>query len=150
MPARNTTSATTGTGTNATNGTATTQNRGGMGGQIDAQLLQWLIANRGSATYIVGVQSANEASPIILETGLPVMAYGGFEGSDPTITADSLAQLVANGTLRYIIIGNRGGGSGDGSTFSVSSWVQAHGTLVAAATWGGTSSVQLYDLAASK
>ena len=67
------------------------------------------------------MQSANEASPIILETGLPVMAYGGFEGSDPTLIADSLAQLVANGTLRYIIIGNRGGVSGDGSTFSVSS-----------------------------
>ncbi len=152
MPTQlNTTSTATNSAATTTSGAATTtQNRGGRGGQIDAQLLGWLIANRGSATYIVAVQSASEASPIILKTGLPVIAYGGFEGSDPTLTADSLAQLVANGTLRYIIIGNRGGGGGDVSTFSVSSWVQAHGTLVQASTWGGASTVQLYDLAASK
>jgi 4-amino-4-deoxy-L-arabinose transferase-like glycosyltransferase len=122
-----------------------------MGG-VDSQLLQWLVANRGNAEYIVAVSSANEASPIILQTGLPVMATGGFSGSDPILTADSLAKLVTEGKVRYFLIGGGPGGFGrDGSGFSVASWVEQHGTLVPASTWGGTSSgAQLYDLGAGK
>lgn len=137
-------------------GTPPTAGRGGnpgdrMGG-VDSRLLQWLVANRGNAEYIVAVSSANEASSIILQTGLPVMATGGFSGSDPILTADSLAQLVAEGKVRYFLLGGGPGGFGrDGAGFSVASWVEQHGTLVPASIWGGTSSgAQLYDLGAGK
>ncbi|MGN6564493.1 MAG: glycosyltransferase family 39 protein [Thermomicrobiales bacterium] len=132
------------------------QNRGGGDGmgQIDNQLLQWLIANQGNAKYVVAVSSSQQADGIIIQTGLPVMATGGFSGSDPILTADSLAQLVANGTVRYFLVGGGGPGGGfgrDGAGFSVTSWVEQHGTLVPASTWGGTSSgAQLYDLGATK
>jgi hypothetical protein len=132
------------------------QNRGGGDGmgQLDTQLLQWLIANQGGAKYLVAVSSSQQADAIIIQTGLPVMATGGFSGSDPILTADSLAQLVANGAVRYFLVGGGGPGGGfgrDGAGFSVTSWVQQHGTLVSASTWGGTSSgVQLYDLGATK
>ena len=123
-------------------------------GQIDNQLLQWLIANQGNAKYLVAVSSSQQADAIIIQTGLPVMATGGFSGSDPILTADSLAQLVANGTVRYFLVGGGGPGGGfgrDGAGFSVTSWVEQHGTLVPASTWGGTSSgAQLYDLGATK
>jgi hypothetical protein len=125
------------------------RNAGGGMGQVDAQLMQWLIANQGDAKYLVAVSSAGQAESIILQTGLPVMATGGFSGSDPILTADSLAQLVASGTVRYFIVGGGmgGGGFGGDSTFSVASWVQQHGTLVPASTWGSTSSnVQLYEV----
>jgi 4-amino-4-deoxy-L-arabinose transferase-like glycosyltransferase len=132
------------------------QNRGGGDGmgQLDTQLLQWLIANQGSAKYLVAVSSSQQADAIIIQTGLLVMATGGFSGSDPILTADLLAQLVANGAVRYFLVGGGGPGGGfgrDGAGFSVTSWVQQHGTLVSASTWGGTSSgVQLYDLGATK
>src|SRR5207249_11842296 len=101
-------------------------NPGGMG-QVDTQLVQWLIANRGDATYLVAVSSAGQAESIILQTGLPVMATGGFSGSDPILTADSLAQLVASGAVRYFLLGGGMGGGMDGGNSStglrVATWV---------------------------
>jgi 4-amino-4-deoxy-L-arabinose transferase-like glycosyltransferase len=117
------------------------QNGGGMG-QIDAQMLAWLEAQQGDTVYLVAVSSANQASSIIVETGKSVMALGGFSGSDPILTTDDLAQLVANGTIRYVLLGGQGGGQSDLTT-----WITQHGTLVSASEWGGTSSnTQLYDL----
>ncbi len=139
-----------------TNGAAPTGNReapsgtaqgGGMGGQIDAQMLAWLQAQQGDTTYLVAVSSANQASSIIIETGEAVMALGGFSGSDPILTTDELAELVANGTIRYVIVG---GGQGGGQA-ALTTWITEHGTLVPATTWGGTGSTsQLYDLGAGQ
>ena len=113
-------------------------------GQIDAQLLAWLEAQQGDTPYLLAVASANQASAIIIETGKAVMAMGGFSGSDPILTADRLAALVANGTVRYVLAGGQGGPGGGQS--SLTNWITQHGTLVPAATWGGTGTSQLYDL----
>ena len=75
---------------------------GGGGGAADATLDAYLLANRGSATWIVAVDSANTAAPIELATGAPVMAMGGFTGSDPAPTLDQLKAYVASGELRFI------------------------------------------------
>lgn len=77
----------------------------------------------------MAVSSANQASGIIRQTGAAVMALGGFSGSDPILTADDLAQLVANGTIRYVLVGGQGGGQS-----SPTSRITGHGTS------------QLYDL----
>ncbi|MFN8514499.1 MAG: hypothetical protein U0841_18300 [Chloroflexia bacterium] len=114
-----------------------------MGGQIDAQMLAWLEAQQGDTTYLVAVSSANQASSIILETGDSVMALGGFSGSDPILTTAELAQLVANGTIRYVIVGGQGGQS------DLTTWITQHGTAVSATEWGGTGTSQLYDLLGS-
>lgn len=84
---------------------------GGPGrGQVNAQLVQWLIAHRGDAQYLVAVASAMEAAPIIIQTGLPVMATGGFSGGDPILNADKLAQLARSGAVRYFMVGGGFGG----------------------------------------
>jgi len=79
----------------------------------DPLLVAYLVANRGSARWIVAVTSADDDGPLELETGLPIMAMGGFKGSDP---APSLAQLqayIASGQLRYVVVGGgQGGGPG--------------------------------------
>jgi 4-amino-4-deoxy-L-arabinose transferase-like glycosyltransferase len=131
-----------------TGGQATT-NGGGASGQVSGQMVRWLIANQGDADYILAVSNSQQASSIIIETGLPVMATGGFSGSDPILTEASLAQLVADGTVRYFLVG--GGGPGGGasnrggtSSFSVTSWVQQNCTAVSATAWGGTGTSQLY------
>jgi 4-amino-4-deoxy-L-arabinose transferase-like glycosyltransferase len=112
-------------------------NRGGMGGSLDSATIEYLVANRGTATWIVAVQSANSAAPIELTTGLPVMAMGGFTGSDSAPTLAQLQAYVAAGQLRFVLAG---GGQGGGSS-EVSSWVTSACTAVSSASSG------LYDCA---
>jgi 4-amino-4-deoxy-L-arabinose transferase-like glycosyltransferase len=115
----------------------------------DPLLDQYLLANHGSATWIVAVSGAQQAATIELATGAPVMAMGGFSGNDGAPTLSQLQADVAAGTLRFVLINGgralfssfmgRAGGSG-----SISAWVAAHGKVVSSA---GTASGILYDLA---
>ncbi|MGZ6281175.1 MAG: ArnT family glycosyltransferase [Ktedonobacteraceae bacterium] len=83
--------------------------RGDNGG-TDQALINYLIANQGNATYLVATPSSMTADSIILATNKPVMAMGGFGGSDPILTTSQLAALVSNGTVRYFLLGGVGGG----------------------------------------
>jgi 4-amino-4-deoxy-L-arabinose transferase-like glycosyltransferase len=112
---------------------------GGGAANVDSALVDYLVANRGSATWIVAVSGANEAGSIELATGLPVMAMGGFNGGDPAPTVEQLAAYVANGQLRYVLLGGQGGGGASSS--DVSDWVIANGTAVT-----GVGNGTLYDL----
>ena len=129
---------------------------GGLGGNTsDSALLSYLVANQGSATWIVAINSAQEAGSIELATGLPVMAMGGFTGSDPTPTLDQLKSYVASGKLRFVLAsgggfggggfggGGFGGGPGGADTSSErTTWVTSTCKVV---SYGGSAS--LYDCA---
>jgi hypothetical protein len=122
----------------------------GPGGRVDAALIEYLEANRGSADFLVAVNSSMVASPIILQTGAPVMAMGGFSGGDPAPTADQLAQLVAAGKLRFVMSGGRmGGGPGRGQGGGVagerSTWLQENCQVVDPSVYGGQSSTDAQD-----
>ena len=92
----------------------------------------------------VGAQSA---AGYELATGDPVMALGGFNGSDPSPTLTDFEAYVANHQVHYFIAGGRGAGmaSNDGSSTSreISSWVAEN---FAAASVGD---VTVYDLTSS-
>ena len=111
-------------------------------------LVDYLVANKGNATWIVAVKGAQEAGSIELASGEAVMAMGGFSGSDPAPTLAQLQEYVRTGQLRYILIGGGGpgGGFGGGGSSSIASWVAANGTVVNISGGFGT----LYDLAAAK
>jgi len=128
----------------ATRGGAPTFAGGGPGGAggANSTLTAYLERNRGSATWLVAVASANQAAPIELATGQPVLAMGGFSGSDPAMTVSKLQALVRSGELRYVLVGGGGGGP-DGGSQAATSWVTQHGTLVSSSE-SGTSG--LYDL----
>ncbi|GAA4230308.1 4-amino-4-deoxy-L-arabinose transferase-like glycosyltransferase [Streptosporangium album] len=111
--------------------------RGGPGGAVDQKAIEYLRKNRGSATWLVAVGSAQSASSVILSTGLPVIAMGGFTGSDPAMTVDRLKQLVSAGQLRYVMPGGERGGPGGGGDSEVNAWVQASCTAVTPAEYGG-------------
>jgi hypothetical protein len=113
----------------------------GGGGQVDSGLVEYLVANRGSATWIVAVNGADEAGSIELSSGLPVMAMGGFSGNDPAPTLAQLQSYVSSGQLRYVLIGGGGRGGPNGGSSGISSWVAANGTVVQS-VGNGT----LYDL----
>jgi len=67
-------------------------------------LIDYLVANRGGARFLVATMNTNSAAPILLATGEPVMALGGFSGSDPILKMDQLAQLVAKNTVRHFLL----------------------------------------------
>jgi len=132
---------------------------GGFGGDgqvtVNTALLRLLLAHYRPGQYLFATLNATEAAPYIIRTGLPVMAMGGFLGSDPAIYPSQLARLVAQGRLHFFLLPGggllpRGGdlplaGVGRGGFFGGGSveaenvaWVQAHCTAVPPSAWGGS------------
>ena len=117
---------------------------GGLGGSASKQLIAYLEAHRDGATWLVAVRGSDAAAAIILQTGgIPVMAMGGFSGSDPAPTVAQLEQYVKEGKLHYVLTGSTGGvgglGRGSGTTVSsVTSWVEQNCTAVPASAYGGS------------
>jgi 4-amino-4-deoxy-L-arabinose transferase-like glycosyltransferase len=122
----------------------------GGGGSSDPALISYLLANRNGATWIVATTSANAAGSIQLASGEPVMAMGGFSGSDPAPSLAQLRALVASAQLRYVLVngggfGGPGGPGRGGSTSEIDAWVTSVGTVVDYGGSGGT----LYDVSAA-
>jgi 4-amino-4-deoxy-L-arabinose transferase-like glycosyltransferase len=54
--------------------------------------------------WIAATESTSLAAPLQLATGQPVMAIGGYNGTDPAITVDGLRQAVRTGSARYFVL----------------------------------------------
>lgn len=116
--------------------------RGGFPGDAAGTsdtLVDYLLDNLGDATWLAAVSSANQAGPLQLASGVPVMAMGGFMGSDPAPTLDQIQAYVRDGRLRFVILGGGPGGGpggffgGDGQGYVAgerSTWVTDACTLV--------------------
>jgi len=121
---------------------------GGLGGTANKQMIAYLEAHRDGATWLVAVQGSSSAASIILATdGIPVMAMGGFRGTDAAPTLAQFEQYVKQGKVHYVLAGRRGGlggggfGGGSGGTVaSVTSWVQQNCTAVPASAYDGAAS----------
>ncbi|MBI3740224.1 MAG: glycosyltransferase family 39 protein [Chloroflexi bacterium] len=70
----------------------------------DNRLIDYLNAHRNGAKFLVATVNANSAAPIILETGAPVMAVGGFSGMDNILSVSEFAQRLAQNDVRYFLI----------------------------------------------
>jgi 4-amino-4-deoxy-L-arabinose transferase-like glycosyltransferase len=92
--------------------------------QADSALVTFLQANTQDVEYLVAVQNAHTGAPLVLSTGRPVLYMGGFGGNDPVIDAAGLAEMVANGELRYVLFG---GGNGKQD---IAQWLQTSCTAV--------------------
>jgi hypothetical protein len=124
---------------------------GGMGGLLNAatvtdEMKALLEENASSYTWVAAAVGSQSASGYQLATGDPVMAVGGFNGSDPSPTLAQFQQYVQDGKIHYFIGGTLGGGgnSSGGSNYSsqIAAWVAANYT---AKTVGSTT---VYDLTA--
>jgi 4-amino-4-deoxy-L-arabinose transferase-like glycosyltransferase len=105
-------------------------------------LVNLLQANANRYSWVAATVDANNAAGYELATGDPVMAIGGFNGTDPTPSLAQFQQYVRDGKIHYFIAGGRGLGSGSTSSNAgqISAWVQQNFT---ATTVGG---VTVYDL----
>jgi 4-amino-4-deoxy-L-arabinose transferase-like glycosyltransferase len=105
----------------------------------DRRLIDFLLSHRGSARYLLAVPNARLAAPLILSTGAPLMALGGFSGSDPILAPEALAPLVAAGELRFILIGGRAAGGRNAEAAArqraFADWAARNGTPVDPALW---------------
>ncbi|MBO0856406.1 MAG: glycosyltransferase family 39 protein [Nocardia sp.] len=121
-----------------------------MGGsKVDPGLTAALQQNASDYTWAAAAVGSNSAAAYQLATDQPVMAVGGFNGTDPAPTPAQFQQDVAEHKIHYFIggagMGGRGadsGGSQDGAT--IAAWVSQHFT---ARTIGGQT---VYDLSAPK
>jgi len=130
-----------GSGFGARTGTVPSGAGGGFGGRTTSKALAaYLSKDSGRYTWIVATGSSQSAAPIELATGDPVMALGGFTGSDNAITLPRFERLVVAGKIHYYIASGQGGGGGAGGSDAITSWVTGR---FGSTTIGGTT---VYDL----
>ena len=115
-----------------------------MGGLLNgstpsAQVTALLQTDADAYTWTAAAVGANNAAGYQLASEEPVMAIGGFNGSDPSPTLAQFKEYVANGQVHWFIASSTGGGPG-GGTNAISEWVEASFTPT---TVDGTT---LYDL----
>ncbi|WP_328943601.1 glycosyltransferase family 39 protein [Streptomyces sp. NBC_00250] len=116
---------------------------GGMGGllngaSVGTEAKSALLADADSYTWVAATVGAQNAASYQLATEKPVMAIGGFNGSDPSPTLAQFKQYVAEGKIHYFIGsgesggsaggtgedgGRMGGGGGPGGNSEISTWV---------------------------
>ncbi len=99
----------------------------GRAGATGSVLIAFALEHQHDARFVLATASAQEAAPIIIATGLPVMSLGGFNGSDRTLTVAAFEARVAAGDVRYVLVGAFGGGAfggGFGGRNEVISWAR--------------------------
>ncbi len=138
-------------GFSPTGGAGLGQGAGPLGGLLNSgtpsnALVAVLSANASSYRWVAAIVGANSAAGVQLGVGKPVMAIGGFNGTDPSPTLAQFEAYVAAGKIHYFVASGRGGGGpGAGSSTSssaIATWVEQNFTSTAV---GG---VTLYDLSA--
>jgi 4-amino-4-deoxy-L-arabinose transferase-like glycosyltransferase len=128
-------------------GTSALSRGPGGGGSVSSALSRLLESGASGYRWAAAtVGSTSAASLELSSNGVPVMAIGGFTGSDPAPTLAEFKAMVAAHEIHYFVAsggaggaGGPGGGSGYGS--QITAWVKQHFT---ARTVGG---MTVYDLA---
>ena len=115
-------------------------------------LATWLLAHQTTEDWIAATSGAMDAASLQLAAGRPVMAMGGFIGSDPSPTLAQLQGLVAEGRLRYVLLGRGqglGGFLGGSNNRTRDDWVRSTCVVVTDPSLGasGGQRASLYDCA---
>jgi hypothetical protein len=117
---------------------------------VSTQLRGVLAQNASSYTWVAATIGSNRAAGFQLATGSPVMAIGGFNGSDPSPTLTRFQEYVRQGRIHWFVGDAAGGAGGPGmramggsdAAREIAAWVQR--TFPARTVDG----VTLYDLTA--
>jgi 4-amino-4-deoxy-L-arabinose transferase-like glycosyltransferase len=70
---------------------------------LDPELVAYLESNRQGARYLAATYDLGISAFGILETGEPFMSLGGYRGTDPILSVEEFAQLVAGGEVRFFL-----------------------------------------------
>ncbi len=99
------------------------------------KLVRFLLDNRREETFLLAVPNANVAAPLIIETGLPVMAMGGYLGDDPILTPQSLERFIGDGRVRYVMLGGFTLAPESTALDAIAHWVRTNGRAVDQRQW---------------
>ncbi|GAB2934238.1 glycosyltransferase family 39 protein [Streptomyces mayteni] len=116
------------------------------GAEVDDETRTLLSADADQYRWIAATTGAQNAASYQLATESPVMALGGFNGTDPSPTLEEFVTYVERGDIHYFVGGGGGMGMGmgqDGTSGEIAAWVEAN---FPATVVGG---VTLYDLTAT-
>jgi 4-amino-4-deoxy-L-arabinose transferase-like glycosyltransferase len=100
------------------------------GSNPGSDLVALLDTDAANYTWVAATIGSNQASGYQLATGDPVMAIGGFNGTDPYPSLAQFEAYVKAGKVHYFIAGGMGGGPGGGSQASsaITAWVEQNFT----------------------
>jgi 4-amino-4-deoxy-L-arabinose transferase-like glycosyltransferase len=130
-------------------GSATRRAGGGQGGQggflnssdPGTAVVKLLEENSSSYTWVAATVGANSAAGYQLATDDPIMAIGGFNGTDPAPTLAEFEKYVSEHKIHWYIATSGAGSGGSGTVAGeITTWVEAH---FKAQTVDGTT---MYDL----
>jgi hypothetical protein len=126
-------------GAGSPGGDGGTSGAGGPGGTGSVSSALSRLLESGASGYkwaAATVSSTSAASLELGSNGVPVMAIGGFTGSDPAPTLAQFEKLVSAREIHYFVSSGSGAGPGgsSGSGSQITAWVKAHFT---AKTVGG-------------
>ena len=113
------------------------------GGSANESLVELLMQNASGYRWAAATTGSQNAASYQLASELPIMAIGGFNGSDPAPTLDEFKAYVAQGLIRYYIASGGMGGTqmgGSSAASEIAEWVAQNYT---AQTIGNTT---VYDL----
>lgn len=100
---------------------------------VDEKFLDYVKSHNTGETYLFGItDSSLIAAPYIIQTGEPVMALGGFSGSDPVLTQEQLEELIKERKIKYFLVGS--GGSRGGNEPLIE-WIKGVGREIPAEEW---------------
>ncbi|HEV8030003.1 MAG TPA: glycosyltransferase family 39 protein [Stellaceae bacterium] len=112
----------------------------------DPKLITYLRENHGAEDYLLAAVNARQAAPIIIATGAPVIALGGFSGGDPILSVEEFARLVAEKRLRFALIGDGSPGLrrifGEETQKPLIDWIRQNGRPVDPSLWRSVDGVQ--------
>lgn len=129
---------------------------GNLGGLLNSStpskaITTALKADASKYTWVAAAVGSNESAGYQLASGEPVMAIGGFNGTDPDPSLAQFEKYVSEGKIHYFIASGGSFGTGPGATGGssddaslITAWVESHFT---ATTIGG---VTVYNLAAGE
>jgi 4-amino-4-deoxy-L-arabinose transferase-like glycosyltransferase len=110
----------------------------GPGGLLDSPtpgpaLTATLSANAHDFTWVAAAVGSNNAAGYQLASGAPVMAIGGFNGTDPSPTLEEFQHYVAEGQIHYFVrgkmmLGHWGRSTGSSESADIAEWVETHYT----------------------
>jgi 4-amino-4-deoxy-L-arabinose transferase-like glycosyltransferase len=125
---------------------------GNLGGLLNSStpskaITTALKADASKYTWVAAAVGSNESAGYQLASGEPVMAIGGFNGTDPDPSLAQFEKYLSEGKIHYFIASGGSFGAGPGSSSAssddaslITSWVESHFT---ATTIGG---VTVYNL----
>lgn len=95
------------------------------GATVAAETRAALVQDAEHYTWVAAAVGSQTAASYQLATGYPVMAIGGFNGSDPAPTLAEFQQLVQQGRIHYFLGGGMGGRQNGGSSAAqeIQTWV---------------------------